>query len=81
MHDDEWDDDDWPDDDESAEVVPCPSCGGDVYEDAEQCPHCGQYVTHDRPPLEGKPVWFLLLGLAGIIAVIVLLAGLGPLLF
>ena len=78
-----WDegDEDWPDDDDSTELVPCPRCGCDIYEEAEQCPVCGEYITHERPPMEGRPAWFLWLGLAGIIAVIIVLAGLGPVLF
>ncbi|RJP36807.1 MAG: hypothetical protein C4547_06700 [Phycisphaerales bacterium] len=31
--------------DDDAEVLPCPSCGADVYEDADQCPICGQWIT------------------------------------
>ena len=79
---DEWDtdgwdadDEDWPQEDEAAELVPCPKCGCDIYEEAEQCPLCGEYITHERPPLEGRPAWFLWLGLAGIIAVIIVLSG------
>jgi hypothetical protein len=26
------------------EVLPCPSCGQDVYEESERCPHCGDWV-------------------------------------
>lgn len=68
-------DDDWNEDDES-EVVRCPNCGADVYEDAEQCPHCGEYIVHTHSAWEDKPIWWILLGLAGIVAVVVLLAGL-----
>lgn len=38
-------------DDEDAETVPCPHCGADVYEGAEQCPRCGKYLSaEDAPP-------------------------------
>jgi hypothetical protein len=33
----------------STRALPCPSCGRDVYADAERCPSCGDYVT----PLAG----------------------------
>ncbi len=31
-------------DEDDFETQACPSCGADVYEDAEQCPACGDYV-------------------------------------
>lgn len=71
-----WDDetDDWPDDsDDAAETIPCPSCGADIYEEAEQCPKCGDYVVHGTSPWNDKPVWWMLLGLAGAVAVILAL--------
>ena len=30
-------------DDDSDDLVACPSCKEWIYDDAEQCPHCGQY--------------------------------------
>ena len=48
---DEIDDNEYPDpdcDDDSDDVtatVRCPNCGTDVYEDAEQCPKCGESWT------------------------------------
>jgi predicted nucleic acid-binding Zn ribbon protein len=36
------------DDDGSVDTVACPSCGADVYEQAERCPHCGQYQSGER---------------------------------
>lgn len=74
-------DDDWespePDeeaDEDSVETVACPDCGEQIYEEAEQCPYCGQYVTHSTSPWSGRPWWFVVLGLAGIVAVIWILA-------
>lgn len=66
-------DDDWDDDDDS-ETLPCPECGVPVYEDAERCPHCGSYITHSTSLWAGRPWWWTALGLAGILAVIALLA-------
>lgn len=48
----------------------CPACGADVYEDAEQCPACGEWMTSATRAWEGKPIWWIALGLLGIIAVI-----------
>ena len=65
--------DDWPDrddDEDEAVVVACPSCGADVYEDVEQCPACGEWVTHSTHPFSGRSFWFVGLGLVGIAATI-----------
>jgi uncharacterized protein (DUF983 family) len=76
--DDDCEDDDWeapePDEDESLELLPCPSCGEPIYEEADACPYCGEYVTHSTSVLAGKPLWFVALAILGIIAVIVALA-------
>jgi hypothetical protein len=37
-------------DDEADETVPCPHCREPVYEDAERCPHCGQYLSREDAP-------------------------------
>jgi len=65
-----WDHGDHGDDSAGAELVACPACGAEIYEESEQCPKCGEYVTQSTRAWDGKPVWWLLLGLAGIIAVI-----------
>ena len=73
------DDSDWeapedPDDDDAESLTTiCPSCGADVYEDAEQCPACGDYITHSARAWDGKPLWWVILGVLGIIAFIVML--------
>jgi hypothetical protein len=70
-----WDDDAL--DDDTAEVMPCPECGAEIYEDAEQCPVCGCYVTFGTSPWSGRsPIW-IVLGIAGIVAVIFVLSFLG----
>ena len=33
------------DDDEETATVPCPHCGADVYEWAERCPRCGDWIV------------------------------------
>ena len=65
-HDDEEYEEDWEDDaDAESEVVPCPSCGAEIFEDAEQCPLCGQWVVRRSQPFAGRPWWWIALGLLG----------------
>lgn len=61
------------DDDEPVDTVPCSNCGADVYEDAEQCPRCGEWITHGTSALTAKPLWWQIIGVLGIIAVILAL--------
>jgi hypothetical protein len=76
--DDEYDDDleDFDDDDPSA-WYECPLCGEEVYDDANLCPSCDQYMV---PQLvtrsDSRPMWYLFLVTAGILAVIVTVSGL-----
>jgi hypothetical protein len=43
-------------------TVPCPYCKRDIYDDAERCPYCENYITEeDTPPSPRKP-WWLILG-------------------
>jgi len=73
LGDDEYPDDDaW--DDESAELMPCPECGADIYEETQRCPHCGSYITLTSSPLAGRSWWWIALGLLGLLAVILALA-------
>lgn len=53
---------------DSVDLRCCPACQQDVYEDAEQCPACGEWLTPDR----GRPPrgWLLL-----VILLIVALCG------
>lgn len=72
---DEWDDD-WelpePDDD-VPDLIACPACGEEIYEDAERCPYCGEYVVHSTSALSGRPLWFCLLGMLGVVATVLYL--------
>lgn len=53
------DDEDWHDNEDADldGVVPCPECGGDVYDDSDHCPACGHWLTdEDRRSLgDGWP--------------------------
>ena len=72
--DDDWEDPDFDDaDDGTAELVPCPACGEEIYEEAEQCPHCGNYVVRSTSAFAGRPIWFCVLGLLGVVATVLYL--------
>ena len=75
FQDDDFQDDEYDDviDDSYSEVVVCPECGDDVYEDAEQCPLCGAYIVHQDSPWSKRPLWWVVLGLLGVISVIITL--------
>ena len=61
---------DYEEDDET-ETVECSKCGCDIYEGAEQCPLCGEWQSpQQRTVWTGRPKWFLLLGVLGIVGVI-----------
>jgi predicted RNA-binding Zn-ribbon protein involved in translation (DUF1610 family) len=72
IEDEDWEegDDAWEDDEAESSVSECPKCGADIYEDAVRCPLCGEYVTRSTSPWSQRPMWWRLLGLAGIVAVI-----------
>lgn len=63
------------DDDDLTETVACPECGAEVYEEAEQCPRCGSYITHGGGVWAGRPIWWIVLGLLGLAAGVLALAG------
>jgi zinc ribbon protein len=69
----EWEDDEPYDDDlddEGPELVDCPECGEPVFEDAQQCPYCGQYIVHSTSAFSSQQPWKTALFLAGVIAII-----------
>jgi len=88
----DWDDDsddfeedseeDFEDEDDSSETIPCPQCGAEIYEDAEACPHCGDYMHHGYRPGYGAAWWtfggaieewapfWIFLAVAGVLGVI-----------
>ncbi len=54
-----------------SEMLPCPSCGAEVYEETQRCPHCGDWIM----PLAGstrrkRRVWII----AALLAIIAILA-------
>lgn len=38
-------DDDLIDNDDDDRTIPCPACGAGIYEDADQCPRCGEWIA------------------------------------
>ena len=64
---DDYDDD--PDDPEE-DLLPCPCCGADIFEDSVQCPICGEYVTFGANAWYGRSWVWVVLGLLGIAATI-----------
>jgi hypothetical protein len=70
--DDDWETDEtssW-DEDEEDTTFPCPYCGASVYEDAEWCPHCDQYLSAEDGGTSRKPLWILVVAL-GLVAALV----------
>ena len=66
-------DDDSGDEDQTADTIRCTQCGASIYEDSVRCPYCGWYVTPDTSPWSGRPLWWILLALVGIAALVVTL--------
>ena len=62
-------------DDDLSETLPCPECGHPVYEDAVQCPYCGDYISRSTSIWSGRPLWWIVLGLLGILAALWWLLG------
>lgn len=53
----QWEDTE-PDDDTTDD---CPHCGASIYDDAERCPACGEYLSREDAPPRGKP-WYVVVG-------------------
>ena len=53
---------DWEDEAQTTvDTVPCPFCKQPVYDNAEWCPHCRNYLFYEGEPPQAKP-WWLILG-------------------
>ena len=66
-------DDEYTHDDEEVDLVDCPECGAEVYEDSVRCTVCGSYITHTTRAGNGKSLAWIVLGLLGIVAVCVVM--------
>lgn len=67
-----YDEDPWSDDD--VDMVECPSCHTMIYEESEQCPHCQEYVSHSTSVWSGRPWWWYVLAVSGVVALVYALA-------
>lgn len=60
----------------------CPECGEEIYDDVEQCPACGMFIsgTTSRPPREqaAQRQWVQMVAIVTLIGFL-MLAGLGAL--
>ena len=54
-------------DDSAADTITCPVCQEDVYEEAPQCPRCGQYITADDLRSIRKPMGWIWLAVVVIV--------------
>ena len=52
----DWGDDPIDEDEDDDQTIPCPHCGELVFEEAELCPNCGQYLSLEDSPRR-KPWW------------------------
>lgn len=62
--------DDSEDDDSSTDTLLCPSCRGDVHEDTQKCPHCGDWITPIHAESRWKRTAFLAAALIAIIGLL-----------
>lgn len=83
--DDDWDDEDddfdsYDEEDDDEPTVTCPYCGAEVWEEASQCPECGEYLSLEDQQArhQWRPRWVVLTAalLLGLI-LLAYLSGLG----
>lgn len=75
---DEFDDYEYDEDSEESCTIICPSCGADVYEDADRCPVCDDYIIARHSRSFGQPAWVV--ATAVVLLISMLLWFLAPLL-
>ncbi|MGC3966821.1 MAG: zinc ribbon domain-containing protein [Pirellulales bacterium] len=46
-------------DDSDVDLLPCPHCGAAIYEEAQRCPMCGEYVDAGASHAGRKPIWIV----------------------
>jgi DNA-directed RNA polymerase subunit RPC12/RpoP len=57
-------------DDPELPTVECPYCRAEILEDAEQCLRCGKYISREDAPASRSGVWWVLILLALLAALI-----------
>jgi predicted nucleic acid-binding Zn ribbon protein len=55
---------------DSIDATPCPYCRKPIYEQAQLCPHCGNYISTEHAPGR-KPLW-IVIGVIITLAIILL---------
>ena len=58
------------DDREDSETLPCPFCGRPVYEAADVCPHCRNFISFEGASPR-KPWWFVAVVVTLVVALLV----------
>jgi hypothetical protein len=66
-------DDEYDADEEEGATDECPYCGRGIYDDAVQCPHCGNYLSKVDAPRQGMPVWIVIGVILALLAVLLML--------
>ena len=56
------------DDEDGVDTVPCPYCGRRVYEHADVCPHCRNFISFQDAPGH-RPPWILVAAILALIGV------------
>ncbi len=70
--DNDWDENEWqPDEEDDDDTTPCPHCAKMIYDGAEQCPYCGNYISEEDAPRAMKPLWMIIGGVV-CLAIVVL---------
>jgi hypothetical protein len=60
--------------DDDEETCPCPYCGRDIYDDAEQCPYCQNYIEDAALPAWRSTVWIRIVKITAVVLLIAILA-------
>lgn len=79
--DDEWTDSAWDEDpledlegddedDDEKSTVPCPYCRQPVYEDADYCANCDEFISLEDAPPERKPLWIVVTAVFCLVSVV-----------
>lgn len=55
---------------EESETSRCPSCGQEMFEDADRCSHCGEYVVGDGGSGSGRGTFAMWVVLTSVVMLI-----------
>ena len=58
--------------DDRTEALPCPSCGAEVYEETQRCPHCGDWIVPHAAHARRKRGLWIVAAVLALIAIVVL---------